>query len=244
MKVSVLIADDEAVARTGMRAMLAEFEWLEVVGEASNGTATVAAIDTLKPDLVFLDIQMPGLLGTDVITRIRHQPYVVFTTAYAQHAVTGFELGALDYLLKPFGPDRLAKCLERVRAALGESSTGASFSRLGDALAQGPMSRLFVRAGGGIIPVDVRDVSRLEASGDYVIAHAGRVRHMLHVSLNRLEARLDPVKFLRVHRTAIVNLDHAAAFRRKDGKFVAVMQDGAIVPVSRERAKDIRELGI
>src|SRR5436309_8147511 len=144
MKVRALIADDEPIAREGLRAMLSECEWITVVGEAASGPATAEAIDSMKPDLVFLDIEMPGMSGIDLLTRIAHQPYVVFTTAYAEHAVSGFELGALDYLLKPFGAERLARCLERVRAAMGESSSPSALSRMSEALAKGPMTRLFV----------------------------------------------------------------------------------------------------
>src|SRR5262245_34170385 len=148
MKVSVLIADDEPVARRGLRDMLAAIDWVTCVGEAATGPAAVDAIDKLQPELVFLDIQMPGLLGTEVLERVQHQPFVVFTTAFAQHAVTAFELGALDYLLKPFGPERLAASLERVRAVFGEPCSVAPFGRLREALRSGPISRLFVRSGG------------------------------------------------------------------------------------------------
>src|SRR4051812_18010587 len=231
MKVRALIADDEPIAREGLRAMLADVEWISVVGEAGSGPATVDAINTLRPELVFMDIEMPGMLGTDVLSHVEHQPFVVFTTAFAQHAVAGFELGALDYLLKPFGPDRLMKCLERVRAAMGEPASTSALSRMSEALAKGPMTRLFVRSGGSIVPVPVSEVAWFESSGDYVLAHAGRTRHMLHLPLARLEGRLDAEKFVRVHRTHIVNLDHVAAFRRHDGKLVAAMTDGGEVPV-------------
>jgi two-component system, LytTR family, response regulator len=244
VKVRVLIADDEAVARGGLRDMLAEVEWITIVGEASNGLQAVEAINSLQPELVFLDIQMPGLLGTEVLARVTHQPFVVFTTAYAEHAVAGFELGALDYLLKPFGAERLGKCLERVRAALGEPHSLPALGRLGELLGKGPMSRLFVRAGTGIVPVVVDDVAWFEASGDYVTAHAGRSRYMLHLALSRLEARLDPARFTRIHRTHIVNLGHVSAFKRRDGRFVAELKDGTVLPVSRERAREIRELGV
>jgi two-component system LytT family response regulator len=245
MKVSVVIADDEPVARAGLRDMLAEVDWMHVVGEAASGPAAVEAINTLRPELVFLDIQMPGLLGTDVIAKVSHQPFVVFTTAYAQHAVVGFELGALDYILKPFGPERLARSLERVRAALGEPNVLPAFSRLREALSNGPMSRLFVRSGGGIIPVAVGDIAWFESSGDYVTAHVGRSRYMLHLALSRLEARLDPKRFVRIHRTSIVNLDHVVAFRVEGkGKLVAELDGGAKVMVSRERAKELRILGV
>ncbi len=244
MKVSVVIADDEPVARAGLRDMLCDVEWLSIVGEAANGPAAVDAINALRPELVFLDIQMPGMLGTDVLAHVTHQPFVVFTTAYAQHAVAGFELGALDYLLKPFGAERLGKCLDRVRAALGEPVPVPALGRLGEALGKQPMSRLFVRSGGGIVPVPVRDVAWFESSGDYVTAHTGRSRYMLHLALNRLEARLDAAKFVRIHRTHIVNLDHVVAFRRRDGRLVADLVDGSALTVSRERAKELRLLGV
>jgi two-component system LytT family response regulator len=244
VKVSVVIADDEPVARSGLRNMLGSIEWLTIVGEAANGPAAVVAINTLRPDLVFLDIQMPGMLGTDVLANVEHQPFVVFTTAFAQHAVAGFELGALDYILKPFGAERLAKSLERVRAAMGEPQSLPALSRLSEALSKGPMSRLFVRSGGGIIPVAVKDVSWFESSGDYVTAHAGRSRYMLHLALNRLEARLDSARFVRIHRTHIVNLDHVVAFRRRGGRMIAELDDGRELAVSRERAKDLRLLGV
>jgi two-component system LytT family response regulator len=145
--VTVVIADDEPAARAGLRDIVAGIEWLRVVGEASNGPAAVEIINRLKPELVFLDIQMPGLLGTDVLRHIDHQPFVIFTTAYAQHAATAFELGAIDYVLKPFGADRLATSLERIRAAIGEPVTPSAIDRLSETLGTGPMSRLFVRSG-------------------------------------------------------------------------------------------------
>lgn len=244
MKVSVLVVDDEPVARAGLRDMLARIEWVEVIGEAANGPAAVEAINSRKPDLVLLDIQMPGLLGTEVLRRVTHHPQVVFTTAHAQHAVTAFELGALDYLLKPFGPDRLTKTLDRVRAALGEPMPEFPFDRLREALGHGPMSRLFARSGAGVIPIRVSEVSWFEARGDYVAAHVGATRHLLHLSLNRLEERLDPARFIRIHRTHIVNLDHVAAFRRVGkGRLQAELRDGPSLPVSRTRSHELRGLG-
>ena len=240
--VRVLVVDDEPIARAGLRHLLAEFEWLACIGEAASGPAAVVAMDELRPDLVFLDIQMPGLTGIEVLRQASHRPCVVFTTAYAQHAVTAFELGALDYLLKPFGAERLAVALDRVRSALGEPVASAS-DRLGEAMGQGPIGRLFVRSGRSILPIAVADVSRFEAVGDYVAVHAAGSQHLLHVALNRLEERLDPAKFVRVHRTHIVNLDHVAAFRRQgEGRLQAELRDGSILPVSRARAQQLRGL--
>lgn len=240
--VSVLIADDEPVARAGMRQMLAEVEWLRCIGEASNGPAALAAIDQLKPDLVFMDIQMPGLLGTEVMARVQQRPFVVFTTAYAEHAVTAFELGALDYVLKPFGAERLAATLDRVRAAIGEPLPPA-LDRLGEALGQGPLRRIFVRNGRSIVPLAVDSIIRFEAVGDYVAVHAGGATHLLHLSLNRLQERLDPRRFVRLHRTHLVNLDQVLAFKRQlSGGMSAELRDGSSLAVSRSKAQELRGL--
>jgi two-component system LytT family response regulator len=244
VKVTTFVADDEPVARAGLRAMLTAFDWVQVIGEAADGESAVRKIQALRPELVFLDVQMPGLLGTDVLRRLERPPFVIFTTAFSEHAVTAFELGAVDYLLKPFGPSRLAGAIERVRTALGEPAPADTFERLSGALAGGPISRLFVRVGGTLVPLPVERVSWFEASGDYVTAHAAHAKHLLHLSLSRLEARLDPRRFVRVHRTHIVNLDQVRAFRRDArGNLEAELLDGARVPVSRAKAQEIRSLG-
>lgn len=239
-----MIVDDEPVARAGLRDMLSSTEWLTVTGEASDGRSAVEIIDRIKPELVFLDVEMPGIKGTEILSQTSHQPFVVFTTAYAEHAATAFELGALDYVLKPFGADRLARALERVRTAIGEPGSPPALDRLREALGTGPMSRLFVRSGNGVTPVLVSEVSWFEASGDYVTAHTSRSRYLLHLSLNRLESRLDAKRFVRIHRTHIVNLDHVVAFRRQSRGLMAELRDGTRVPVSRERAREIRGLGL
>jgi two-component system LytT family response regulator len=244
VKVGAFVVDDEPVARAGLRGMLRAFDWVDVVGEAADGESAVAGIGALRPELVFLDVQMPGLLGTEVLRRLERPPFVIFTTAYSEHAVSAFELGAVDYLLKPFGPVRLAAAMERVRSALGEPAAVDPVERLSGALAGGPISRLFVRVGGTLVALPVDRVSRFEADGDYVVAHAGAARHVLHLALSRLEARLDPRRFARVHRTHIVNLDQVRAFRPDaGGNLEAELVDGTRVPVSRARAQELRKLG-
>jgi two-component system, LytTR family, response regulator len=224
--------------------MLTAFDWIEVIGEASDGTTAVEIIDTLKPELVFLDVQMPGLPGTEVLSRMKHQAFVIFTTAFSQHAVTAFELGAVDYLLKPFGRARLTVAMERIRASIGEPASVGALERLTGAMANGPISRLFVRIGGSLVPLPIKDVAWFEADGDYVTAHTERAHHALNLSLSRLEERLDVKRFVRVHRAHIVNLDHVRAFKRDTrGNLEAELTNGQRVPVSRARAQEIRSLG-
>ena len=241
-RVAALIVDDEPVARAGMRHMLADVEWIECIGEAATGPAAVEAIDTLRPEIVFLDIQMPGMSGIDVLRRVQHQPFVVFTTAFAEHAVAAFELGAVDYLLKPFGAERLRASLDRARAALGEPMP-ATLDRLGELLGQAPMTRLFVRTGRSIVPVALADIAWFEAVGDYVSVHARGAQHLVHLSLNRIEERVDKQHFSRIHRTYIVNLDHVSAFQRQPGgRLVARLADGTTLPVSRVKAHELRNI--
>lgn len=241
-KITALIADDEPHARAGLGRMLADFGWIECVAEAANGPAAIEAIDTVRPDLVFLDIEMPGANGLEVLRRIEHRPWVVFTTAYAEHAVTAFELGALDYLLKPFGGERLAAALSRLRESLPAAQPGVA-ERLEEAMARGPATRIFVRTGRSIVPVPVSAISWFEAMGDYVALHTAQGKHVLHIPLAQLEARLDARQFCRVHRTHIVNLDFVAAFRRvPGGGLVAELKDGTRLAVSRARASELRAL--
>lgn len=245
MRVRTLIVDDEPIARAGLRAMLLAFEWVEVIGEAGDGESAIAAIESLQPELLFLDVQMPGVLGTEVLQRIERQPLVIFTTAFAEHAVTAFELGAVDYLLKPFGPRRLTAAMERIRSAIGEPAGAGALERLSGALSSGPITRLFVRTGGNLVPLLVTDVLSFEAEGDYVIAHTTRASHALHLSLNRLEERLDSTRFARVHRAHIVNIDHVRTFKRDArGNLEAELTNGRRVPVSRSRAQELRRLGL
>ena len=239
-RVSALVVDDEPVARAGLRHMLAEHEWIECIGDCASGPAALEAIERLHPELVFLDIEMPGFSGIELLRRLTHRPHVVFTTAYAEHAVAAFELGAIDYMLKPFGPERLKAALDRARAAFGEPAASV-IDRYGEFLGQGPMSRLFVRSGRSIVPLAVERVAWFEAVGDYVTVHVEGASHVLHLALNRIAARLDPERFVRIHRTHIVNMDHVAAFRRQEnGNLAAELTDGTVLAVSRSMSQELR----
>jgi two-component system LytT family response regulator len=254
MRARVVIVEDEPIARAQLRDLLADVEWIDVVGEAADGRAGATLIDELRPDLVFLDIEMPELSGLDVLGRIRHDPAVVFTTAYDRFAVAAFELEAIDYLLKPFGRDRLRGALERVRRALGQGrnpSDAPLASRARDAIGQftggasSTLARIFVRDRGRIVPIAVSEIERLEADDDYVAVHTRGRRFLVYLGMNDFESRLDPERFLRIHRSHIVNLDHVAALVPFDATRLQVdMKDGTKLIASRTRSRELRGLAI
>lgn len=242
--VRALIAEDEPIARQALRELADEIGWLEIVGEAEDGRIALRLINKLEPDLVFLDVQMPELTGLEVLDRARHQPAVVFTTAYDHYAVAAFELGAIDYLVKPFGRKRFYATLERVRRRLQGSEGGDPvLARAKAALGTAPVQRLFARIGNTIIPFTVDSVARFEASGSYVAAHTQRRRYLLNVSLSELEERLDPQRFRRIHRQHIVNLDCVTSIEPYDNRRVAVkLNDGSSVVASRAGSQALRGL--
>lgn len=241
--ITCLIVDDEPLARARLRTLVHETGWLTCVGEVSNARAAIQAIDELGPDLVFLDIRMPGPSGIDVLQRVRHPPAVMFTTAYDQYAVTAFELGAVDYLLKPFGRERFARALERARPLLTRDAGTDGKSRADEMLGAGAISRLFVRDGGRILPVPAESIERIEACDDFVVVHARGRTYRLNVLLSALEARLDPRSFVRVHRSHIVNLDRVRALTPYDGsRYQVTLESGATLVSSRQRSRALREL--
>lgn len=251
--VRALVIEDEPLARQQLRELAAGVPWLSCVGEASDGAAAVRAIDDLRPDLVFLDIRMPELSGLEVLERTEHEPAVIFTTAFDQYAVAAFELGALDYLLKPFGRERFLAAVERVRRALGatrsddderDSSTVARARAALGAVA-GPAERIFVRDRGRIVPIPVREIERLEAEDDYVAVHARGRRFLVYLPLGEFERRLDLERFLRVHRSHVVNLDFVTALVPFDAARLQVeMRDGTKIMASRTRSRELRHLAI
>jgi two-component system LytT family response regulator len=247
VKPTAVVVDDDALARERLRDLAGEVPLVEVIGEASDGLSAVRLVDELRPDIVFLDIEMPALNGLEVVRRFRHTPAVIFTTAYDQYAVTAFELSAVDYLLKPFGAARFREAAERAVASLGKEPAVALTQRLAGSLDPEPgLSRLFLREGDSILPVAVERISRFEADGDYVIVReAGDPsarKHMVRLRLQDLEDRLGD-RFLRVHRSHLVNLDHVRVFEHQDdARLVVVMSDGARIVASRARSRELRRL--
>jgi two-component system LytT family response regulator len=222
-------------------------DWIECVGEAADGRTAVFLIDSLTPDLVFLDIEMPELNGLDVLREIRHDPAVVFTTAYDKFAVAAFELEAIDYLLKPFGRERLGAALERVRRAVRDESDVPLSRRAHEAIdhlgGSGQLTRIFVRDRGRLLPIAIGDIERLEADDDYVAVHSRGRRYLVYLGMNEFEATLDPERFLRIHRSHIINLDHMAAMLPFDATRLQVeMKDGTRLVASRTRSRELRGL--
>ena len=242
--ITALIVEDEPLARRRLRELIRDVPWLQCLGEAANGRGAVTAIDELQPDLVFLDIQLPGCSGIDVLSRVRHTPAVIFTTAHDQFAITAFELAALDYLLKPFGRERFARAIERARPFLERDAGTAGVERAREALTDGPLPRLFVRDAGRIVPLRVASVEWLQACDDFVIVHAGGRQFRVNLTLADLERRLDPRVFVRVHRSHLVNLDHVTSWTPYDGSRLQItLRTGRTLMASRQRSRALRELG-
>ena len=240
-KVRVLIVDDEPLAREGVRLHLADEPDMEVVGESGDGEAAIAAIDELRPDLVFLDIQMPGVDGLGVIERvgIAHMPAVIFVTAYDEFALRAFEAHALDYLLKPFDSERFRRALDRARVQLQSRSRRVLEERLLQLIATRSqpspfVERLVVRAGGRILILRVDDVDWIEAAANYVRLHVAGRSYLLRETMVGIASRLDPDRFVRVHRSTIVRIDCIKELEPLfQGDFLIVLRDGSRITSSR-----------
>lgn len=243
-KIRTLIVEDEPLSRRALRALVEEVEWLQLVGEAADGLQAVKQIDSMHPDLVFLDVHMPELSGIQVLERVEHQPAVVFTTAFDRYAVAAFELEAIDYLIKPFGQRRFHATLERVRRRLAEpEGLPPARERVRSALAEGPLRRLFARKGNRIVPLPIGEISRFEACDDYTEAHCQGEAFLLDLRLQELERRLDPTRFVRVHRSHVVNLDHVKQMRPHDDRRLEIqLIDESIVVASRSGSQKLREM--
>jgi two-component system LytT family response regulator len=240
--VRVLIVDDEALARAVLREHLGAHADVEIVGECANGFEAVKAIAEQRPELVFLDIQMPKLDGFEVVELAGASTHYVFVTAYDQFALRAFEVHAIDYLLKPFGRERLAQALAHARERLRAPQPVAALVSEVQARHQ-PLERILIRDGARVQVVPVDQVEYIEAEDDYVAIVAGGRRWLKSQRLAELETQLDPAAFLRVHRSYIVRLDAVARIEPvgKDGH-CALLKNGARVPISRSGYQKVRDL--
>lgn len=243
--IRTLIADDEPLARRMLRSLLERDPQIAVVGEAKDGADTTAQVRTLQPDLLLLDIQMPHGDGLATLRDLDTTPVVVFITAHAEHAVTAFDLEAVDYLLKPFDDARFERALARAKA---EVRTRA-FKRLARTVADDAAGlvagtkapeRVALDEGKRVVMVDVRDIEWLEAADYYVQVHVNGATHLIRESLQSLEGRLGAARFLRVHRGAVANIDQIARLDRlADGELEVVLRSGTQLRVSRSRRAQV-----
>jgi len=232
-----LIVDDARLARQELATLLGAVADVELVGEADDVASAQAAIDALRPDVLFLDIQLPSGTGFDLLAALETAPCVVFTTAYDQYAVRAFEANALDYLVKPVVPARLAQAVQRVRERLVDSASAATARTL-----LGPDERVFLRDGERCWFVALADIHRIVVDGNYSRVWFRNEQALLPRSLAALEARLDPNQFFRANRNTLVNLRQVRAIELSisDG-YLLTLKDGSSVEVSRRQARELRE---
>ncbi|MEP7347871.1 MAG: LytTR family DNA-binding domain-containing protein, partial [Gemmatimonadaceae bacterium] len=219
--IRVLIVDDEPLARRGVRVHLEAAGGFVVVGESANGREAIRDIERLTPQVVFLDVQMPGMDGFDVIEAvgIERMPVTIFVTAYDSHALQAFDVHAVDYLLKPLDPERFARAAERVRRLV----MSGAITR-----------RIVLRDGGRVLLVDHDEIDWIEADADYVRVYVRGRGHLVRHTIGGMEERLDPARFARIHRSTIVNVARVREIRRQgDRAFQIVLRDGTLLKMSR-----------
>lgn len=241
--IRTVILEDEPLARNLLRSYLALHEDVELLGEASDGNSGLKLVNETAPDLILLDIQMPGRSGLAVARGMTCEASIVFITAHDAHALAAFELGAFDYLLKPVLPERFNLTLGRIREQkAGHSARQELNERMDSVLHTGYLKRFFVRDRGTLLPVNVPDIVRLESDDDYTAIHVKGKRHLVHLPLRDLAARLDPNHFVRVHRCDIVNLAHVSSGQQHARRIVLHMSDGSQVSSSRAGLQALQDL--
>jgi len=250
MPLTTLLVDDEPLAREGLRMLLSQDPDIAAIHDAKNGVEAVAAIRDLRPDLVFLDVQMPEMDGIAVVKEVGagEMPAVVFVTAYDKYAIEAFEINAIDYLLKPVTAERFAQALERAKSRLEPrpaDDTNRQILSLLETIASPHRSlkRLAVRSAGKTIFVDVEDIDWIEAAENYVQLHVGRATHLLHVTMNTLEESLHTETFLRIHRSLIVNVHRIKELQPAlHGEYVVTLQDGVHLQSGRTYSERLKAL--
>ncbi|MBX2964641.1 MAG: response regulator transcription factor [Cyclobacteriaceae bacterium] len=244
MTITCVIIDDEQLARELLREYIEQVDNITIVGEATKGKDAVEMIDSLKPDLIFLDVQMPGMTGFDVLDDITHDPYVVFTTAYDQYAIKAFEKNAVDYLLKPIDLERfqlaVKRALERMKAE--QYNVGELLRNMKTENKTSYDSHIFVQKSEKLINLPVEEIMFLEASGDYTILTTKGDQFVSSSGIGKLEEILNPDVFIRVHRSTIININFLKEIEKHfNGGMIVKMQNGKSFPVSRTYAKLIRK---
>ena len=237
---TVFIAEDEPLAREVLRDAIYAHAGLRLVGEAGDGASALAQINQIRPDVVFMDIQMPEMTGLEVLRRLECAPAIVFTTAYDQYAVTAFELNAVDYLLKPFTRARFEAAVARLLESptppreIVDHALAQATQRVSNQ-PQGRLERILVRDRGRIFPLSLNEIAYLKADSKYTAIAARDQTFLVRIGISELEAQLDPARFIRVHRSALVNLDFVDSMKADDqSQLVIQMRDGTTLTASRE----------
>lgn len=241
----LLVVDDERVARSRLKRMLAPLDDIEVVGEAADGEEALARIAELQPDVVLLDIRMPGMNGIELAHQLPDQTHVIFTTAYDEYAVQAFEAAAVDYLLKPVASERLIAAIDKVRLLRRPAERNELMRMLERLAERRELPRIHARRGDTIRVFDPREITRFHAQDRYTVFRHGGRKFLLDESIVSLEKRLGPWGFLKVHRSELVNLQKISALRREDDVTLVELADGQRAVVSRRSLKALKEhLGI
>jgi two-component system LytT family response regulator len=244
MSITCVIVDDEKLARDLLREYIQQIPDLEILGEASKGKEAVEVIDKLTPDLIFLDVQMPGMNGFDVLDEINHDPYVIFCTAYDQYALKAFEKNAVDYILKPLDQERFKLGVERAisRMKVEQNNVGELLRNLKTENKTSYDSHIFVQKSEKLLNLPVEEIVYLEASGDYTILTTKNDQFVSSSGIGKLEEILNPEIFIRVHRSTIININSLKEIEKHfNGGMVVKMLNGKSFPVSRTYAKLIRK---
>ena len=253
-RIKTVIVDDEPLARRNLRLLLERDPQIEILGECRNGKEAVKAIEASRPDLIFLDIQMPEMDGFDVLERIgtEHVQAIVFVTAFDQYALKAFEVHALDYLLKPYDDLRFTQALQRAKSQIESREISKVSKRLlalleereshkESSISTKPfLTRVMIKLASRVILLRVDQIDWIEADGNYAKLHVGKKAHLLREKMQELESQLDPQRFVRIHRSIIVNLERIKELHPHfNGDYIVVLEDGSQLKLSRSRRENL-----
>ncbi len=247
-KIRTILVDDEDLARQMLQEYLAHYPNVEIVGECSSGKQAVKTINSLQPDLIFLDVQMPELSGFGVIKKLKKIPFVIFSTAYDKYALQAFEVNAVDYLLKPYDRERFNQAMQRVLERIkNDTPPNEQLRSLINSIQrdQADTQRIWIKENGSLKPIKLQEIDWIEAMDDYACLHVGKANHLVNQTLRELEAKLDAKMFMRIHRSTIVNLDRIQELRPLGtGSYQVVLKDRTKLSLSRGQAKKLKKLVI
>lgn len=241
--IKTIIVDDEQPAIDLLKHYLKKFGQIEIIKECQDGFCGLKSINELKPDLVFLDIQMPKLTGFELLELLDEKPMIIFTTAFDEFALKAFEINAVDYLLKPFAEERLAEAIKRAERQITTNSPGAKYPELIQTLiANEPIRRVVVKSGHKIVFIPISEIVYIQSEDDYVMIYTLEGRHLKQATMKYFETALDPNEFMRIHRSFIVKLNQIKQIEPfESGKFIAILNDGTKLSISKSGYKNLRE---